>query len=100
MYDMYKLKLFVCGTTGKTEESIARLKVLLWDNLAGNYSLEIVDILDNLKLAETERILATPTLIKQTPPPIRRIVGDMTDTEKVLLGLDVKPYSLFNNSAG
>ena len=100
MYDMYKLKLFVCGTEGKTAESIASLKVLLWDNLAGKYSLEIVDILDNLKLAETEKILATPTLIKQTPPPIRRIVGDMTDTEKVLLGLDVKPCSLFNNSAG
>lgn len=59
--------------------------------LADAYEIEIIDILEHPKLAEDERILATPTLIKQLPPPLRRVIGDLSDREKVLLGLDLRP---------
>jgi circadian clock protein KaiB len=59
--------------------------------LDGRYELEIVDVLENPQRAEDERILATPTLIKQLPPPLRRVIGDLSDKDKVLLGLEVRP---------
>jgi len=86
----FKLKLYVTGQTPRARQAIANLERIAADELNGQYEVQIVDVLENPQLAEDEKILATPTLIKTLPPPLRRIVGDLSDTEKVLLGLDVQ----------
>jgi circadian clock protein KaiB len=87
----YVLKLFVTGKTPRTQTAITNLKRICEEELKGEYKLEIIDVLENPEAAETEKILATPTLIKQLPPPLRRVIGDLTDKEKVLFGLAVAP---------
>ena len=72
---------------------MANLRRICEQELAGQYALEIIDVLENPQLAEDEKILATPTLIKQLPPPLRRVIGDLSDTDKVLLGLEVRPQA-------
>jgi len=88
---VYLLKLYVIGKTPNSERAIKNLKEVLKTKLEGSYKLEIIDILKNPRLAEDEKILAIPALDKKLPPPIRRIVGDLSDKEKVLLGLDLIP---------
>ncbi|MEP6731685.1 MAG: circadian clock KaiB family protein [bacterium] len=83
----YLLKLFVTGASSRTETAIANLSRICEQELAGRYELEIIDVLEHPDLAEDEKILATPTLIKSLPLPLRRVIGDMSNTEKVLLGL-------------
>ncbi len=90
MPNKYLLKLFITGKTPRSELSIANLKEICDRNLNDRYDLVIIDVLERPQLAEDEKILATPTLIKELPPPTRRIIGDLSDTEKVLLGLDLK----------
>lgn len=90
----FKLRLYVTGHTPRARQAIANLERIAANELAGKYEVQIVDVLDNPQLAEDEKILATPTLIKTLPPPLRRIVGDLSDTEKVLLGLDVQQISI------
>jgi len=85
----YVLKLFVTGKTPRAELAIANIKRICDEDLHGEYQLEIIDVLEKPELAESEKILATPTLIKQLPPPLRRVIGDLTDKEKVLFGLAV-----------
>jgi circadian clock protein KaiB len=85
----YILKLFVSGTTSRAERAIANLKRLCDEELENCYELVVIDVLEHPEVAEQERILATPTLIKQLPPPLRRVIGDLTDREKVLLGLNL-----------
>ena len=85
------LRLYVTGRTPRSERAMQTLRKLCDDELDGRYELVIVDVLENPQLAEDEKILATPTVIKALPPPIRRIIGDLSDTEKVLLGLDLTP---------
>ncbi len=85
----YTLKLFVTGNTLNSTRAIANLKMILADELKGMYTLKIIDVLKNPQLAEDEKILATPTLSRILPPPIRRIIGDLSDKEKVLIGLDI-----------
>jgi circadian clock protein KaiB len=87
----YLLKLYVTGKTPRSEMAIANLRRICNDELRGQYEMQIIDVLEHPQLAEDERILATPTLIKRLPPPLRRVIGDLSDTEKVLLGLDVWP---------
>jgi circadian clock protein KaiB len=87
----YMLKLYVTGTSPRAEVAIANLRRICEQELRGQYRLEIIDVLEHPQIAEEERILATPTLIKQLPPPLRRVIGDLSDTEKVLLGLEVRP---------
>jgi circadian clock protein KaiB len=87
----YILKLYVTGRTPRSEKAIANLRRICDDELHGQYEMQIIDVLEHPQLAEDERILATPTLIKRLPPPLRRVIGDLSDTEKVLLGLDVWP---------
>ena len=87
----YLLKLFVTGKTPRAELAIDNIKRICEAELKGQYQLEIIDVLENPEAAETERILATPTLIKELPPPLRRVIGDLTDKEKVLFGLAVVP---------
>lgn len=89
--DKYILKLYVTGTTPNSERAIANLKKLFDDDLNLKYELIVIDVLDNPQLAEDNRILATPTLIKELPLPLRRLIGDLSDKEKVLLGLELIP---------
>jgi circadian clock protein KaiB len=87
----YLLKLYVTGSNPRAALAVTNLRRICEQELAGLYELEIIDVLENPQLAEDERILATPTLIKQLPPPLRRVIGDLSDTEKVLFGLEVRP---------
>ncbi|HEX2168245.1 MAG TPA: circadian clock protein KaiB [Longimicrobiales bacterium] len=87
----YLLKLYVTGQTPRAERAIANLRQICETDLGGQYELQIIDVLENPQLAEDEKILATPTLIKRLPLPLRRVIGDLSDKEKVLLGLDVWP---------
>ena len=89
----YILTLYVTGTSPRTKIAIENLNRICKQDLDGQYELEIVDVLENPQRAEDERILATPTLIKQLPPPLRRVIGDLSDKDKVLLGLEVRPGS-------
>jgi circadian clock protein KaiB len=93
--DRYLLKLYVTGQTPRAQRAIANLRRLCKDELEGRYEIEIIDVLEHPQLAENDRILATPTLIKQLPPPLRRVIGDLSNRDKVLLGLDVRPRDEF-----
>lgn len=87
----YILTLYVTGTSPRTKVAVDNLHRICKQELDGRYELEIVDVLEHPQRAEDEKILATPTLIKQLPPPLRRVIGDLSDKEKVLLGLEVRP---------
>ena len=82
------------GASSRTGTAIANLRRICEQELAGQYVLEIIDVLQFPELAEDEKILATPTLIKSLPLPLRRVIGDLSDKEKVLLGLEVQPRRL------
>ena len=86
-----RLKLYITGKTPRSERAIANLRRICDEDLGGAYEMVVIDVLEKPQLAEDEKILATPTLIKELPPPLRRIIGDLSDREKVLLGLDVIP---------
>lgn len=90
----YVLKLYITGRTPRSEHAITNLQRLCENSLRGQYELVIIDILKQPHLVEEAKILATPTLIKELPPPIRRIIGDLSNTERVLLGLDVLPFPI------
>lgn len=85
------LKLYVTGTGASAEAAIGNLRRICEEELHGRYELQVIDVLEHPELAEDENILATPTLIKQLPPPLRRVIGDLSDKHKVLLGLEVQP---------
>ncbi len=85
----YILTLYVTGTSPRTKVAIDNLNRIC--ELEGRYELEIVDVLEHPQRAEDAKILATPTLIKQLPLPLRRVIGDLSDKQKVLLGLEVRP---------
>jgi circadian clock protein KaiB len=87
----FLLKLYVTGSSPRTSAAISNLKRICEQELEGRYELEIIDVLEYPQIAEDEKILATPTLIKQLPPPLRRVIGDLSDKEKVLFGLEVRP---------
>jgi circadian clock protein KaiB len=89
----YLLKLFITGQTPRSERAIANLKRICEEELQGQYEMVIIDTLERPQLAEEENVLATPMLIKQLPPPLRRIIGDLSDVEKVLLGLELQPLN-------
>lgn len=91
----FVLKLYVTGKTPKSERAIVNLKNICEKELKDQYDMVIIDVLERPQLAEDEKILATPTLIKELPPPLRRIIGDLSDSEKVLLGLDLQPFGHF-----
>jgi len=89
--EKYVLRLYVTGMTPKSTKAIANVQRLCEKFLEGFYELKIIDIYQQPKLAKDEQIIATPTLIKQLPLPIRRLIGDMSDTERFLVGIDLKP---------
>jgi circadian clock protein KaiB len=85
----YLLKLFITGQTIRSGRAITNLRRILEKELGTGYELIIIDVLEQPQVAEHEKILATPTLIKEFPPPVRRIIGDLSDTKQVLLGLEL-----------
>lgn len=85
----YVLKLYVTGRTPRTEQAIIGVREICERDLAGFCELDVVDVLERPQLAENERILATPTLVRELPTPLRRVVGDLSDRKKVLVGLDL-----------
>jgi circadian clock protein KaiB len=89
-HDKYKLRLFITGTTSRSVLAISNLKKICEEYLEGQYELEVIDLYKNPLLAKEEQIIAAPTLIKKLPLPFRRIIGDMSNEEKVLAGLDLR----------
>ncbi len=85
----YVLKLYVSGRTPRTEQAIIGVREICERDLAGFCEFDVVDVLERPQLAENERILATPTLVRELPTPLRRVVGDLSDRKKVLVGLDL-----------
>jgi len=85
----YVLKLYVTGQTSNSAKAIENLKDILKNGLKDLYKLKVIDVVKNPQLAEEDKILATPALVKALPPPVRKIIGDLSDKEKVLLGLDL-----------
>lgn len=96
----YLLRLFVTGASTRTATAISNLRRICEQELDGQFDLEIIDVLEFPELAEDEKILATPTLIKSLPLPLRRVIGDLSDTEKVLLGLEVQSVRASQDDAG
>ncbi len=96
----YLLKLFIAGSTPRGQKAISTLRRICEEDLSGQYRLEVIDVLERPKLAEQEKIVATPTLIKALPPPVRRVIGDLSDKEKILIGLDILPDETRTNREG
>ena len=88
--DKYLLRLYITGTTSRSALALTNLKKICEEYLEGRYELEVIDLYQNPSLAKDEQIIAAPTLIKKLPLPFRRIIGDMSNIEKVLLGLDLR----------
>jgi circadian clock protein KaiB len=88
--EQWELRLYVAGQTPKSVTAFANLKKLCEEHLHGQYRIEIVDLLQHPELAKQDQILAIPTLVRKLPPPIRQIIGDLSNQEKVLLGLDLR----------
>jgi circadian clock protein KaiB len=88
--EKYVLRLYVTGQTPNSVRAIANIKAICEEHLKGRYNLQVVDIYQQPQLAKDEQILAAPTLIKKLPLPLRRLVGDLSTTERVLLGLDLR----------
>lgn len=88
----FLLKLYVTGQTPRSLRAIANLQRICEEELSNQYELTVIDVLERPQLAEDEKILATPTLVKELPMPIRRIIGDLSDSDQVLLGLDLQAY--------
>jgi circadian clock protein KaiB len=96
----YILKLYVAGNTPNSVRALKTLNNILETEFQGVYALKVIDVLKNPQLAEEDKILATPTLAKILPPPVRKIIGDLSDREKVLIGLDLLYDELREDEAG
>ena len=87
---VWELRLYVAGKTNKSVTALANLKKLCEEHLEGHYIIEVIDLLLQPQLAEGDQIFAIPTLVKKVPEPIRKIIGDLSDEEKVLVGLNIR----------
>ncbi len=87
--ETWQLRLYVAGQTPKSLAAFANLKNICETHLKGQYTIEVIDLLENPKLAKGDQILAIPTLVRKLPPPIRKIIGDLSNEERVLVGLNV-----------
>ena len=87
----WELRLYVAGQTPKSITAFSNLKRLCEERLAGRYHIEVIDLLEHPQLAEGDQIVAIPTLVRRLPQPIRKIIGDLSNTERVLVGLDLRP---------
>lgn len=91
--EIWELRLYVAGQTPKSLAAFANLQSICEEYLAGNYTIEVVDLLVNPQLAKGDKIIAIPTLVRKLPEPIRKIIGDLSNTERVLVGLDLRPLT-------
>jgi circadian clock protein KaiB len=89
--DLWELRLYVAGQTPKSIRAFANLKKLCEEQLPDRYTIEVIDLLESPQLADGDQILAIPTLVRKLPEPMRKIIGDLSDTERVLVGLDLRP---------
>jgi circadian clock protein KaiB len=91
--EKYVLKLYITGMTQRSQEALRNIEKICRDHLGDNYDLEVIDIYQQPTLAKGEQIIALPTLVKKLPLPLRRMIGDLSREDRVLLGLDLKPKS-------
>jgi circadian clock protein KaiB len=89
----WELRLYVAGQTPKCVAAFANLKRLCEEHLAGQYRIEVIDLTENPQLAAGDQILAIPTLVRKLPEPVKKIIGDLSNTERVLVGLDLRPVA-------
>lgn len=89
----YVLRLYITGLTARSVRAISNIRVICQEHLKGRYDLEVVDLSQHPELAEAAQIIAAPTLIKKLPLPLRRFIGDMSETERILIGLDLRRSS-------
>ena len=87
---VWELRLYVAGHTPKSVKAFANLKKICEEHLAGQYRIEVIDLLENPRLAQDDQIVAVPTLVRKLPEPMRRIIGDLANTERVLKGLEIR----------
>jgi circadian clock protein KaiB len=87
----WELRLYVAGQTARSLAAMENLRKLCEEHLAGKYHIEVVDLLVNPQLSRDDQILALPTLVRKLPPPLRKIIGDLSDSERVLVGLQLRP---------
>jgi len=88
--ECWALRLYVAGQSPKSLAAFGNLKAICEERLQGRYMIEVIDLLKNPRLAAEDQILAIPTVVRRLPPPLRRIIGDLSDTERVLVGLDLR----------
>jgi len=91
--EVWELRLYVAGQTPNSMKALSNLKKIAEDHLKGKYTIEVVDLFEKPQLAAGDQILAIPTLVRKLPVPLRKIIGDLSNTERVLVGLDIRPKS-------
>ena len=91
--EVWELRLYVAGHTPKSIAAFANLKKICEEHLKGKYHIEVIDLLKNPQLARGDQIIAVPTLVRSLPPPLKKIIGDLSNTLRVLVGLDVRPVT-------
>ena len=91
--DCCQLRLYVAGMTPKSLAAFGNLKRICEEHLEGKYRIEVIDLMVSPQLAKGDQILALPTLVRRLPEPVRKIIGDLSNTERVLVGLDIKPFN-------
>lgn len=89
--EVFDLRLYVAGQTPKAVRAFANLRTICEEHLTGRYKIEVIDLLEDPQLGRGDQILALPTLVRKLPAPIKRIIGDLSNTERVLVGLDLRP---------
>ena len=87
----WKLRLYIAGHTSRSQTALANLERLCEEHMHGRYQIEVIDLLENPQLAKGDQILAVPTLVRRLPPPMKKIIGDLSNTERLLVGLDLLP---------
>src|SRR5258707_332189 len=92
--EFWDLRLYVAGKTARSVAAFANLKRVCEEHLAGKYTIDVIDLLGNPQLARGDQIIAIPTLVRKLPEPIRKIIGDLSNTERVLVGLQLRPGNL------
>jgi circadian clock protein KaiB len=94
MGELYELRLYIAGKTLKSVTALNNLKKYCEEHLVDQYVIEVIDLLENPQLAEGDQIFAVPTLVKKVPEPVRKIIGDLSNEEKVLVGLNIRPKNV------
>jgi circadian clock protein KaiB len=94
---LYELRLYIAGHTTKSVTALSNLKKYCQEHLMGQYTIEVIDLLEHPQLAEGDQIFAVPTLVKKVPEPVRKIIGDLSNEEKVLVGLDIRSKNVISN---